>query len=518
MRSVKTQFIVAISLLIITILSVNAFFIIQGKKTELNYDIYQNAESFAELTAERVINNYELNYLSKSFVNFDRELGNIKALNEDISEIQITNYQGEVLYSPEGVEELKLDQELQDRIQANLPSVKTLKTDRVLFLDKLADGETKFVDINGKLVMSLLESEQIENIVYPFEDNQHTIIYGASYENLVHRIEQTTLSIIILTTFGVIIGIFVAMILSATITGPLKVLTEGVKVFAKGDLTKRINVKSKNEVGTLSKTFNQMAVEIEKSTQELVEKERMQQELSLASDIQKDLLPKKMPEYDGIDIFASVEPAEEVGGDCYDFIPLSDDRMIMYVGDVTGHGVPSGIVSAISNALIEGFSDLYKDLKALTVKLNHVLKKKTRSNIFITMVLCIWDSTKKKFTYVSAGHEQIMIYSAKTKEVTLANPGGLALGMLPDISNVVKQEEIALKKGDTLLIYSDGIPEAWQTDKEMYGMERFQESLKRHGELESAELIHDAIIKDVRDFMGSYKQMDDITLMVVKGT
>jgi len=518
MRSLKTQFIMAISLLIVAILTVNAFFIIQGKRSELNYDIYQNAKSFAELTAERVINNYELNYLSKSFVNFDRELGNIKALNEDISNIRITNYQGETLYQADGVADLALDGEMTERIQANLPSVKTLKTNRVIFLDKLSDGETKFVDINGQVVMSLLESEQVENIVYPYEDDKNTIIYDVSYENLVHRIEQTTLSIIVLTAFGVIVGVFVAMILSATITGPLKVLTEGVKVFAKGDLTKRINVKTKNEVGTLSKTFNQMAVDLEKSTQELVEKERMQQELSLASDIQKDLLPQKMPEYDGIDIFASVEPAEEVGGDCYDFIPLSEEKMIMYVGDVTGHGVPSGIVSAISNALIEGFSDLYKNLTDLTVKLNHVLKKKTRSNIFITMVLCIWDNSKKKFSYVSAGHEQIMIYNAKKKEVTLANPGGLALGMLPDISNVVKQEDIPLKKGDALLIYSDGIPEAWQTEKEMYGMDRLQDSLKKHGELESAELLHDAIIKDVRDFMGDYKQMDDITLMVVKRT
>lgn len=518
MRSLKTQFIVAISLLIIAILSVNAFFIVQGKKSELNFDIYQNAKSFAELTAERVINNYELNYLSKSFVNYDRELGNIKALNEDVSLIRITNYQGDALYTPDGFENIDLNEEMEGRIQANLPSVKTLKTQRVIFLDKLSTGETKFVDINGQIIMSLLETEQIENVVYPFDDNKHTIIYDVSYKNLVQRIQQTTLSIIVLTAFGVIVGIFVAMVLSSTITGPLKTLTEGVLVFSKGDLTKRINVKSKNEVGTLSKTFNKMAVEIEKSTQELVEKERMQQELSLASDIQKDLLPQKMPEYDGIDIFASVEPAEEVGGDCYDFIPLSEDRMIMYVGDVTGHGVPSGIVSAISNALIEGFSDLYDNLTDLTIKLNTVLKKKTRSNIFITMVLCIWDSSKKKFSYVSAGHEQIMIYNAKKKEVTLANPGGLALGMLPDISKVVKQEDIPLNKGDALLIYSDGIPEAWKTQTDMYGMKRFEESFKIHGELDTANKIHDAIIKDVRDFMGSYKQMDDITLMVIKAT
>lgn len=518
MRSLKTQFIVAISLLIVAILSVNAFFMIQNKKTELTGDIYHNAKSFVELTAERIINNYELNYLSKSYVNFDRELGNVQALNEDIDEIRITNYQGEVLYAAEDAEELKIEGEMLERVQSNLPSVKTANTGRVLFLDKLANGETKFVDINGALVMPLLDTEQIENIVYPYDDNKHTIIYDVSYVNLVERIKQMTLSIIVLTAFGVIVGLIVAMILSATITGPLKVLTEGVKVFAKGDLTKRINVKSKNEVGTLSKTFNQMAVDLEKSTQELVEKERMQQELSLASDIQKDLLPKKMPEYKGIDIFASVEPAEEVGGDCYDFIPLSEDRMIMYVGDVTGHGVPSGIVSAISNALIEGFSDLYNSLTELTIKLNHVLKKKTRSNIFITMVLCIWDSTKKEFTYVSAGHEQIMIYNAKKKEVTLANPGGLALGMLPDISNVVKQEEIPLKKGDVLLIYSDGIPEAWQTETEMYGMERFQESFKKNATLKTAEEVHDAVIDDVRTFMGKHKQMDDITLMVIKGT
>lgn len=516
MRSLKSQFILAISILIITILSVNAFFLIQGKQKELHYDIYKNAKSFAELTAERVIHNYELNYLSKSFVNFDREMVNIMSLNEDIEAISVTNYQGDVLYKDVNQVEFNLTSEMEERIQANLPSVKTIKTGRLLYLDRTETGETTFVDYNGETLMPLLDTEEIQNIVFPFSDNKHTLIYTVSYENLNQRIKQTALSIIFLTLFGVIVGIFVAIIFSGSITGTLRVLTDGVREFAKGKLDTRITVKTRNEVGTLAHTFNQMAIDLEQSTLELVEKERMQQELSLASDIQKDLLPKKVPDYDGIDIYASVEPAEEVGGDVYDFVPLSETRMLMYVGDVTGHGVPSGIVSAISNALIEGFSDLYSDIKDLVIKLNRVLKKKTRSNIFITMVICIWDSTKKQFSYVSAGHEQIIIYNAKSKEITLANPGGLALGMLPDISNVVKTEEIKISKNDVLVIYTDGIPEAWQTKTEMYGMQRLKDSVKKHSEKATAKEIHDEILKDVRAFMGDYKQMDDITLMVVK--
>lgn len=518
MRSLKLQFIIAISVLIVVILSVNAFFVIEGKKKELGLDIYKNAKSFAELTAEGVINNYELNYLSKSYVNFEREMVNFMSLNEDIETISITNYEGDVLYRPDSKEDLIVTEDLKERIQSNLPSVMTVKTKRLLYLDKDENGETKFVNQNGEILMPLLDKEEIQNIIFPFSDNKHTIIYDVSYGNLDKRILQTTYSILILTLFGVIVGIFVAIIFSSSITGTLKVLTEGVKQFAKGKLDTRISVDTKNEIGTLASTFNQMAVDLEKSTQELVEKERMQQELDLASDIQKDLLPKTFPNYDGIDIHASVEPAEEVGGDVYDFVPLSEDRMILYVGDVTGHGVPSGIVSAISNALIEGFSDLYKETTDLVIKLNRVLKKKTRSNIFITMVVCVWDSTKKQFTYVSAGHEQIFIYNAKKKEVTLANSGGLALGMLEDISKVVKKEEIKISKDDVLLIYTDGIPEAWQTKTEMYGMDRFKESFKRHGTKATAKEIHDAILVDVREFMGDYKQMDDITLMVVKRT
>ena len=128
-----------------------------------------------------------------------------------------------------------------------------------------------------------------------------------------------------------------------------------------------------------------------------------------------------------------------------------------------------------------------------------------------------WDVVNKKFRYASAGHEQIIHYKASDKTASLKPAGGVALGiMLPDISATISVQDIDLEVGDSLVIYSDGIPEAWKNKDEYYGMERFQETVSKFGGLATAEEIKTAILQDVDNFREGYEQMDDITIMVVK--
>jgi serine phosphatase RsbU (regulator of sigma subunit) len=522
-KSVKSQIVLGTSLIIIAVLAAATYFIIDQKTKEISEDIFKNAVNFSELTHERIIVNYENNYVQKAYANFDREMADIYLLNEDVVGISILNYSGENLYIAPAIEEHhgKIDESEMERVQAVMPSVKTA-SGRVVYIDK-SEGEIRYTNFNGRTVEQVSATEQIEDIFFPFRDpnnalRSYSIHYHVSYAALQARVAATRNNMLVLALFGIVITLFIGGIIAGRITSPIKTLTEGALKIGTGDLSTRISVKSKTEVGRLADTFNQMAVDLEKSTEQLVEKEKMTRELELAGEIQMELLPKELPKMKNLDLAASLVPADQVGGDCYDFLPLDEDNLIFYVGDVTGHGVPAGLVSAISNALVPAFMDHYSTTEELITHLNSLMKMKTRPNVFMTMVMAHWYAAENKLGFTQAGHDPILHFKASDSSITELPVGGMALGMTPDISKIVKTEHIPLEVGDVAVMYTDGIPEAWKSDTENYGMDRFKESVTKNSQLGTAQEIHDAIIKDVRLFMGKFPQADDITLIVVKRT
>ena len=234
---------------------------------------------------------------------------------------------------------------------------------------------------------------------------------------------------------------------------------------------------------------------------------------------QSELLPKILPVIENLDIAASLSAATQVGGDCYDFIPVQKDgNLLFYIADVTGHGVGAGIVSAISNALVPSLMDHYDNTKDMVINLNKILKIKTAPNIFVTSVIAIWETGKNVLQFTQAGHDPILHYQAASDTVTELAHGGLAMGLMADIRDKLTIEETQTAADDVFVFYTDGIPEAWKNEKETYGMDSLKASVKAHSKGKTAQEIHDGILKDVRDFMGDYPQADDITLLVVKRT
>lgn len=524
MNSLKTKLIVAISVLILILFGITAALFLGEKQRELTEDIFTTARSFAQLTAPNITSDYNLYLPQESFVYFNREIQQTFDKFQDLADIRIMNYSGELLYDStteneaqyEGPPREVTDSDMLQQLQSRNASVKTLDSDRVVFLKQNDDGSTSYVDVNEQSVQPLAPDEKIEYLVQPATD-ELAVVYGVSYTNLQKRVNQTILRGLLLAVFGIGIGIMLAYFFAVGITRPLKKLTIGAGIIAKGDFKHRVKVKTKDEIATLANAFNSMAQELEISTKALVYKERVAKELEIAAKIQKELLPKEIPSIPGMDISAGLLPAEEIGGDCYDFLKPNDDNLLMYLGDVTGHGVPSGIVVSIANALIYNYAD-QPDVKDVLVRVNRILKEKTSSNMFITLVMLHWDALQKRLKYVSAGHEQMIHYHAKDGKVTLTPAGGLALGMLPDISQQLAEETVPMEEGDCLIIYSDGIPEAWKNEKEMYGMSGLKRAVSEYGHLQNALAIRNAILSDVKEFTGNWKQMDDITLMVLKRT
>lgn len=498
------------------------FLLLKEKSLELTYDIYKNAKSFSELTAADIVELSE-NYLEQdSFLTFNREIKSVFKKNDDIESIYIATYSGDILYDStteltsqySGSERLITDYDSLDRVQARNPSY-LLESGRVVYIKEDADGAETFVDENERLVEDIYESDRVVNIIVPY-DSQYAVIYGVTYDNLQSRINTTKQRIFVLMLIGVVIAFLLSYSLSSSVVKPVKLLEGGALKIATGDFKHRVPVRGKDELSVLSKAFNKMAADLDVSTKALVYKERVAKELELASKIQKEILPKEQPEIQGFDVMGGLIAADEVGGDCYDFITSQGGDHYLYLGDVTGHGVPAGLVSSVANALLYSVSEFTNDPKDILVNVNGILQEKTTTNMFMTMVLVKIDPSTGKVHYVSAGHNQVLKFDAAAKKVEELSSGGMALGMVADVEKVLEVHEVEMAKGDTLILYSDGIPEANDEKGEQYGMPRFKRAVSEYCDLVTSHGVKNALLADVKEFMGKAVQADDMTVVIVK--
>lgn len=519
MHSIKTKLAFFISIFVIFLFAVTAVLLINEKRQELSRDIYLRARAFSELTSAKIADLYTSLLAEKSFVIFNRDIKDIFGKNEDMASIRLYSFAGDVLYDSdqekdrayEGRQRKISDADLQARVRASKPSY-LLASGRTVYLKKNSDGTYLPVNENEKQIEDIEDADEIINIIYPL-GGKYAVDFGVTYEKLKERILRTTQRIILLLVFGILVGLGFAVYFAGRITQPVEKLKTGALILAKGDFTARVNVKTQDEIGVLAETFNKMAADLEISTKAMVYKERVAKELEVAAKMQKQILPKVMPVIEGLDIAAAVIPAVEIGGDCYDFIKVDPQTNIIYISDVTGHGVPSGIVVSIANAIIYSYANMSNISEILTCT-NKVLKEKTAANMFMTLLMLRYK--KDSLEYVSAGHPEMLHYYAADKKVVAEKGGGIALGMVPDISKLLTVSNVEFGKGDCIILYSDGIPEAVSPRGEQYGIQRMKRALSDHGELQNAEAIKNALIADVKEFMGGAEQMDDITIVVLR--
>jgi HAMP domain-containing protein len=334
------------------------------------------------------------------------------------------SFDGKILYDSQQDREQKYQKEdrlidkagLIEQVKSKNLSAKVSGGEGVVFFKKETwpDGQITFqtVDVNEKPAVALSTDQRIDYLVQP-ADNEYSVVYGITYQALAAKVQATQFRIMLLAVFGVALGILLAIVFGSTITRPLAILKRGAEILATGDFSHRVVVKTRDEIYQLAQTFNKMAADLQESTKALVYKERVGKELELAKQIQQRIIPKIIPQVKGLDISAGVIPAEEIGGDCYDFLLPNDNELLFYLGDVTGHGVPAGIIVTIANALFYSYADRGLVLDEILTEVNEVLKAKSLPNMFVTLVLMKWMIKEAKFSYVSAGHEQIIHYVTK---------------------------------------------------------------------------------------------------------
>ncbi len=245
------------------------------------------------------------------------------------------------------------------------------------------------------------------------------------------------------------------------------------------------------------------------------ELQRKQAELAVAADIQKSFLPDRIPSLKGFDIAATTIPAKEVGGDFYDFI-LQDDDLQLVIADVAGKGVPAALFMALSRTILRACAAPHKSaMEALRCANNVIVDDSGSGNsgMFVTLFFARLNQKDGSLLYANAGHNPPLLFRAAASRIETMEVTGIALGMMADME--YEQRQIALERGDVLLLYTDGIVEAMDAKEKIFGMDRLKFSLAAAAELSAQEIL-DTILTDLRRFVNGEVQSDDITAVVIK--
>jgi serine phosphatase RsbU (regulator of sigma subunit)/predicted ester cyclase len=246
--------------------------------------------------------------------------------------------------------------------------------------------------------------------------------------------------------------------------------------------------------------------------QERIERERFEQELRVARHIQQASLPREVPELEGWEIAPRYQPAREVGGDFYDFHPLSEGRLGLVVGDATGKGVPAALVMSTTCGMLQlaaQGSDSISPGEVLS-RVNQTLYARIPANMFVTCFYCILDPESGTLSYANAGHD--LPYLWHGGEAVELRARGMPLGLMPGME--YEENEIVIDGGAGVLLYSDGLVEAHDPQGEMFGFPRLRALVAEHGEERA---LGDLLIEELYSFVEKgWEQEDDITLLTLR--
>lgn len=245
---------------------------------------------------------------------------------------------------------------------------------------------------------------------------------------------------------------------------------------------------------------------------EVAQRERLSRELEIAREVQQRLFPQAGPQLEGVDYVGKCRPASSVGGDYYDFVSMSDGRMGIAIGDISGKGVPAALLMASLQASLRGLAIANPPaLAALMANLNTLIYDASPSNRYATFFYGVYNPKSREFMYVNGGHNPPMVF--RGQEVLRLEEGGPVIGLLGPAQ--YQQASITLERGDTVVLFTDGVSEAMNAADEEFDEERLIAAVRSGAGLKAADLI-DHIMRVCDEFVAGAPQHDDMTLVVVR--
>ena len=324
-------------------------------------------------------------------------------------------------------------------------------------------------------------------------------------------------------------SLIVAYLLVTQISHPLNLLASYARELPTSDFTSEeeesspidnLSAKYKDEVGRLAESFVFMRAELRKNVKELMEttaaKERIESELQIAHDIQMGILPKifpPFPERDEFEIYATLEPAKEVGGDFYDFFFIDNQHLCFVVGDVSGKGVPASLFMAVSKTLIKMEATRAIPSAEVMNRVNRNLSVDNPSLMFVTLFFGILNVHTGELEYCLGGHDPPYIIRTSGDIELLALTDGMMLGVNEDFR--YESRKTVIHKGETIFLYTDGVTEAMNPDESLFTEQRLEKTLAQWREKDTTTIIN-SVRETVRKFSEGTPQSDDITLLALK--
>lgn len=343
----------------------------------------------------------------------------------------------------------------------------------------------------------------------------YAIVY-ISFQNVKEATDKIQKIAFVVAAFGAIIGLGVAWVFARSLSDPILRLVRDIQIVAEGDLDHKTKARSRDEIGVLALTFNKMTENLRYQKDLEADAVTRDIELSHAKEIQTRLLPRKIPNLKGFEFFPFYKSAKEVGGDYYDIMPVNETNIALLVADVSGKGIPGSMVMAETRTILRIIRKNVLSTKKIMSAANGYLAEDIKPGMFVTMMYCILNLENKTMLVSSAGHNPLMIQRASGEFIKM-NPKGIALGFDkgPIFNRVVAEQQIQLMQGDRVVMYTDGVVESMNINREEYGEERLEEFVQRNSKLSSKAFV-DKLMADVQSHQGAAEQHDDITILTFK--
>ena len=458
----------------------------------------------------------------------------------EYSDSCLINENGNILYSSRPSGELGMSDNrlmsLKESSNADLVSLvkEALKGDTGFSLLTVDGVETYIayapVETVGWTQLLTISQEDLNRTAYLLTQRTDKVLED-SLDSVTKTEHTTILNTLLIALFLLVLAILISMILANSLVRPIKRMTLRVSQMQGKDMTFELDdiLLTGDEIELLARAFEDMSTKMRGYVNEIVritaEKQRLDTELSVAADIQLNMLPTHFPafpERKEFDLYAVMDPAKEVGGDFYDFFLIDDDHLALVIADVSGKGVPAALFMVISKTLIKNIalSGYYNGPAEILAEANNQLCEGNDDNMFVTAWLGILTISTGNMVSACAGHEFPVFYRKDSGFVMERDPHGLAMGGMEGVR--YREVQWHLDPGDMLFLYTDGVPEANNAVQELFGNDRMMDALKKsrteicEGSESNPVDLNQFLLtvrKHIDEFVGDTPQFDDLTML-----
>ena len=336
---------------------------------------------------------------------------------------------------------------------------------------------------------------------------------------ILKELDSTSRGLVYTFLAGILVLFLIVYSIIRRLTRPLEIFSESARAIATGRFDVNLpRVRSNDEISTLRDSLAYMQHSLATYITELKEttasKERIESELSIAREIQMGMIPKIFPPYpdrNDVDIHAVLHPAKEVGGDLYDFF-IDDNHLYFMIGDVSGKGVPASLFMAITRSLFRTLSQKVYSPAMIVTKMNSSISDNNESNMFVTLIVGILDLSTGVMKLCNAGHNPPILINPDGETSFLRFKTHIFAGIIEDF--VYTDEEVTLEKGSKLFLYTDGVTEAENSSKELYGDEMLLQTLSENTTLDVRKTV-DTIVCSITEHVQEAEASDDLTILLI---